>query len=98
MTQCGVFEEMLKKILILFVVLRNSVLEIAYSSPVKTRRQGLSLHLFQVQHGEVSSTTKDPAVELRAHVKAYQKRKYLLVKPGEYFDTTEVGGFCSMFE
>ena len=42
----------------------------------------------QVQHEEVSSTStsKDPSVELPAHIKAHQRRKYLLVNPGEYFD------------
>ncbi|XP_052271402.1 CCAAT/enhancer-binding protein zeta-like [Dreissena polymorpha] len=44
---------------------------------------------YKVQHSEVSSSVKDPGVEYRAHVRAYQSRKYLLVKPGEYFDTTQ---------
>jgi len=40
----------------------------------------------QVQHEEVSSTIREPGDDLRAHMASHTPRKFLLVKPGEYFD------------
>ncbi|WAR19175.1 CEBPZ-like protein [Mya arenaria] len=55
--------------------------------PGAKKKEKKEKNKYRVQHEEVSSTSKDPGEEYRTHMKAYVKRKYLLVKPGEYFDT-----------
>ncbi|XP_053394163.1 CCAAT/enhancer-binding protein zeta-like [Mercenaria mercenaria] len=62
------------------------------STEVTQKKKNKEKNKYKVQHEEVSSTTKDPAVEYRTHIKAYQKRKYLLIKAGEYFDNQAEAG------